>query len=63
MSDEAYAFWVDTLEKVYESEAWQTLAIESGLTPIWRGGDDFQSFVEEETGAMRQISKDIGVIQ
>ena len=63
VSDEAYDFWVDSLEKVYESEAWQTLAIESGLTPIWRGGDDFQSFVEEETGAMRQISKDIGVIQ
>jgi putative tricarboxylic transport membrane protein len=61
--DEAYDFWVDTLEKVYESEAWQTVAVESGLTPIWRGGDDFQSFVEEETAAMRQISKDIGVIQ
>jgi putative tricarboxylic transport membrane protein len=61
--DEAYDFWVDTLEEVYESEAWQTVAVESGLTPIWRGGDDFQSFVEEETAAMRQISKDIGVIQ
>ena len=61
--DEAYDFWVDTLQKLYESEAWQTVAVESGLTPIWRGGDDFQSFVQEETAAMRQISKDIGVIQ
>jgi putative tricarboxylic transport membrane protein len=61
--DEAYDFWVDTLQKLYESEAWQTVAVESGLTPIWRGGDEFQSFVEEETAAMRQISKDIGVIQ
>jgi putative tricarboxylic transport membrane protein len=61
--DEAYDFWVDTLQKVYESEAWQQVAVESGLTPIWRGGDEFQSFVEEETAAMRQISKDIGVIQ
>jgi putative tricarboxylic transport membrane protein len=48
---------------VYESEAWQQVAIESGLTPIWRGGEEFQSFVEDETAAMRQISKDIGVIQ
>jgi putative tricarboxylic transport membrane protein len=61
--DEAYDFWVDTLQKLYESEGWQTVAVESGLTPIWRGGDEFQSFVEEETAAMRQISKDIGVIQ
>ena len=57
------SFWVDTLQQVYESEAWQEVAVESGLTPIWRGGDEFQSFVEEETAAMRQISKDIGVIQ
>ena len=63
MPDEAYDFWVDTLQQVYESEAWQTVAVESGLTPIWRGGDAFQSFVEEETAAMRRISKDIGVIQ
>jgi putative tricarboxylic transport membrane protein len=61
--DDAYAFWVDTLQKVYDSEAWQKVATESGLTPIWRGGDDFQSFVEDETAAMREISKEIGVIQ
>jgi putative tricarboxylic transport membrane protein len=61
--DEAYDFWVDTLQQVYESEAWQKVALDSGLTPIWRGGDEFQSFVEKETAAMRQISKDIGVIQ
>lgn len=61
--DEAYDFWVDTLQKVYDSEEWQTIAVESGLTPIWRGGDEFQSFVEEQTQQMRQISKDIGVIQ
>jgi putative tricarboxylic transport membrane protein len=61
--DEAYDFWVETLQQVYQSEAWQQVAAGSGLTPIWRGGDEFQSFVEEETAAMRQISKDIGVIQ
>ena len=61
--DDAYNFWVDTLQKLYESEEWQQVALDNGLTPIWRGGDEFQSFVEEETAAMRQISKDIGVIQ
>ena len=39
------------------------MALDNGLTPIWRGGDEFQSFVEEQTAAMREISKDIGVIQ
>jgi putative tricarboxylic transport membrane protein len=61
--DDAYNFWVDTLQKLYESEEWQQVALDNGLTPIWRGGDEFQSFVEEQTAAMREISKDIGVIQ
>ena len=63
VSDEAYQFWVDTLNEVYESEAWQQIATDSGLTPIWRGGDEFEAFVQEQVDQMRQISKDIGVIQ
>jgi putative tricarboxylic transport membrane protein len=61
--DEAYDFWVDTLGQLYESEEWQTIAVESGLTPIWRGGEEFQAFVQEQVDAMRQISQDIGIIQ
>ena len=61
--DDAYEFWVDALQKLYESEEWQQVALDNGLTPIWRGGPEFQSFVEEQTAAMREISKDIGVIQ
>ncbi len=61
--DEAYEFWVDALKQVYDSEEWQTIAVESGLTPIWRGGEEFQSFVEEQTATMREISQEIGVIE
>jgi putative tricarboxylic transport membrane protein len=61
--DEAYDFWVDALQKLYESEEWQQVALDNGLTPIWRGGPEFQTFVEEQAAAMRQISEDIGVIQ
>jgi putative tricarboxylic transport membrane protein len=61
--DDAYDFWVGALQKLYESEEWQQVALDNGLTPIWRGGPEFQSFVEEQTAAMREISKDIGVIQ
>jgi putative tricarboxylic transport membrane protein len=61
--DEAYDYWVDALKRLYESEAWQTLAVEHGLTPIWRGGEEFEAFVRDQIAEMRQISKDIGVIQ
>ncbi|HET6522433.1 MAG TPA: tripartite tricarboxylate transporter substrate-binding protein [Geminicoccaceae bacterium] len=61
--DEAYDYWVDALQRLYESEEWQTLAVEHGLTPIWRGGEEFESFVRDQVAQMRQISKDIGVIR
>ena len=61
--DDAYQFWVDTLEKVYESEEWKQIALDNGLTPIWRGGDEFQAFIQDQVDSMRDISQDIGIIQ
>lgn len=61
--DEAYNAWVDMMQKLYESEGWQKAATESGLTPIWRGGDQFIEFVRQSEERTREISKAIGVIQ
>ncbi|HET7410783.1 MAG TPA: tripartite tricarboxylate transporter substrate-binding protein, partial [Paracoccaceae bacterium] len=63
VSDEAYSAWVDIMHQLYESEAWQTEAVESGLTPIWRGGEEFENFVRESEERARRISKAIGVIE
>ncbi|KNX39971.1 Tripartite tricarboxylate transporter family receptor [Roseovarius tolerans] len=63
VSDEAYDEWVSDLETLYNSEAWQTAAVESGLIPIWRGGAEFSDFVMEEAQVMEDISRDIGVIE
>ena len=35
------------MNELYESESWQKAATESGLTPIWRGGEEFKDFVRE----------------
>ena len=63
ISDEAYGEWVSRLETLYNSENWQTAAVEFGLVPIWRGGDEFEAYVREQRDVMEQISRDIGVIQ
>jgi putative tricarboxylic transport membrane protein len=63
VSDEAYQAWVDMLQRLYESEEWQTTAKAKGLTPIWRGGEEFEEFVRESEQRMTDISKAIGVIQ
>jgi putative tricarboxylic transport membrane protein len=63
VSDEAYQGWVDLLQKLYESDAWQTEAKAKGLTPIWRGGKEFEDFVRQQKDAMAELSRAIGVIQ
>ncbi|MDF0603219.1 tripartite tricarboxylate transporter substrate-binding protein [Psychromarinibacter sp. C21-152] len=63
VSDEEYDEWVSDLETLYNSEEWQTAAVESGLIPIWRGGEEFSDFVVSEAAVMEEISRDIGVIE
>ncbi|UEM07552.1 tripartite tricarboxylate transporter substrate binding protein (plasmid) [Skermanella rosea] len=63
VSDEAYRGWVDILKNLYESEEWKETATSKGLVPIWRGGEEFQAFVNEQVADMREISKAIGIIR
>ena len=63
VSDEAYQGWVDILQTLYDSEEWKKSATESGLTPIWRGGEEFETFVRESEQRVTDISKAIGVIE
>jgi len=63
VTDAEYAAWVEKLETLYNSEAWQTAATQSGLVPIWRGGEAFEAFVREQADVMEEISRDIGVIE
>ena len=63
ISDEAYEKWVSDLNTLYESEGWQTAATESGLVPLWRGGEEFEEYVREQEEQMAEISRDIGIIE
>ncbi len=61
--DEAYNGWVDIMKRLYESDAWKKAAQDAGLTPVWRGGKEFQEFVKESEAKMADISRSIGVIK
>ena len=63
VSDEAYGPWVSDLETLYNSENWQTAAVEFGLVPIWRGGADFEAYIRDQEKVTADISRDIGVIE
>lgn len=63
ITDEQYAFWLDAMEALYETEAWKTAATDSGLTPIFRGGAEFEEFVRQSKADMEEVSRAIGVIE
>ncbi|MGF1554109.1 MAG: Bug family tripartite tricarboxylate transporter substrate binding protein [Paracoccaceae bacterium] len=63
VSDEAYEGWVSIMQDLYESEAWKEAAKEAGLTPIWRGGEEMETFARESEQRATEISKAIGIIQ
>lgn len=63
VSDEEYNARVAQLETLYNSDEWQTAAVEFGLVPIWRGGAEFEAYVREQEQVMADISRDIGVIE
>ena len=63
VSDEEYQGWVDTLQKLYDSPEWKEVAKQHGLTPVWRGGEEFTQFVQESLERTTEVSRDIGVIE
>lgn len=63
VSDEAYNSWVERLSDLYETDEWEEAAISSGLVPVWRGGEEFEAYVNEQADQMNQISREIGVIE
>lgn len=63
MSDEAYAYWVEQIGKVYESPEWKAIMASNGIAPLDLRGDAFQAFVKESVDSIQALSREIGLIQ
>ena len=63
ISDDEFQAWADKLQAVADSAEWKEAMAANGLAPFTMVGNDFQSYVDTLVGEIRQMSKDIGVIQ
>jgi putative tricarboxylic transport membrane protein len=63
MSDEAYAYWVDQVGMLYESDTWKDVMAANGLAPLDLRGADFEEFVAGSVADIAEISRQIGIIQ
>lgn len=63
VSDETFDLWASRLQQVADSDEWKEAMTANGLAPFTKVGSDFQSYVDDLVAEVRQLSKDIGVIQ
>jgi len=63
ISDEAYDYWVNAISTLGQSDEWAELRVQNGLAPFFSIGAEFESFVKEQITSIREISKDLGLIQ
>ena len=63
ISEEDYRKWSDALAMVAASDEWAEAMMANGLAPFTKVGDDFQDYVNQVVGEIRELSREIGVIQ
>ena len=63
VSDDTFNMWAERLQKVADSAEWKEAMAANGLAPFTKVGADFQNYVDQVVSEVRQLSKDIGVIQ
>jgi len=63
VSDAEYEWWVSTLRQASESEEWQRIMKQNGLVPFERYGKDFDTFVNDQVAKLKQVSREVGLIQ
>jgi len=63
VSDDTFNMWAERLQKVADSAEWKEAMAANGLAPFTKVGGDFQSYVDGVVAEIRELSKEIGVIQ
>ncbi len=63
VSDDTFQMWAGKLQQVADSPDWAEAMAANGLAPFTMVGDDFQGYVDNLIVDIRQMSKELGVIQ
>lgn len=63
VSDDTFNLWADRLQKVASSSEWKKTMADNGLAPFTKVGGDFQSYIDGVVAEVREMSKELGVIQ
>jgi putative tricarboxylic transport membrane protein len=62
ISDDDTQKWVDAITEMHDSESWQAALEENGWTDAFVTGDDFGSFLEDETSRVEDVMTQLGLV-
>jgi putative tricarboxylic transport membrane protein len=60
---DAYAFWIQALRKVAKSPEWAKVREQNSLGEFLSLGAEFQVFVDRQVNAIRNLSRELGLIK
>lgn len=63
LPDSQKAEFVDTLKKMYDSEAWETVRARNGWTEIFKPDAEFVSFLENQEKEIGTLMRELGFLQ
>ncbi|MGQ7249357.1 Bug family tripartite tricarboxylate transporter substrate binding protein [Halomonas sp. V046] len=55
LSEDDKAYWIEALDRVYASAAWQEIMTRNGLTPFHLTGMEFDQFLREQIASLENV--------
>ncbi|MPV86487.1 Bug family tripartite tricarboxylate transporter substrate binding protein [Ostreibacterium oceani] len=62
LAEDKKAAYIAAFEKMYETEAWETVRSRNGWINIWHPGDDFSAFLEAQEKAIADLMRELGFL-
>jgi len=61
LSDEDTQKWIDAITEMHDSDAWTTTLEDQGWVDAFETGDDFSSFLDEESARVEDVMSELGL--
>jgi putative tricarboxylic transport membrane protein len=62
ITDDEKQKFVDAITEMHDSEAWQTVLEDQGWTDAFVPGDDFSTFLAEESDRVEGVMSELGLV-
>jgi putative tricarboxylic transport membrane protein len=62
LSDDDTQKWIDAVTEMHDSEAWTTTLEDQGWVDAFMTGDDFGSFLDEESARVESVMSELGLV-